>query len=1514
MTVKPYVMLPLLALPCLLLSNHSQALPFPAPYCDPGFNTTEPITRVLFGDIDNASSPDIYSTHTHEDYLYLSTTVTAGADYSITLEGNTAGNFTNYFSVFIDWDRNGDFLGELEQFHLPDALYNSNGKDGQQVTGSISVPASAVDGTTRMRVIKNYNFHGTACASGDNNYGQAEDYSLEVTGGLAPSGMSTVAAQLAISEGDSLLLTFDALLADSDADGSTEAFRVTGVAQGVLMIGGEPFDAATNNRINADTPAEWFAPLGNPGTSVSVLSLVAVAGDMTESFPAVTLLIEEVERIQADWSGNGSPENPYQISTPEQLHSLRYGDSWNTYYSLTADIDLNVAPWNVGSGWAPIGSYDEPFMGSLDGNGHVISGLTINRPDSDEVGLVGASSYAVFEDVHLTNVSVVGGNYTGALTGIMESGEIMDSSVQGSVTGADGEGYAIGGLGGNIIYSLAERNYANVNVTGDYGVGGLFGMFFGGELYQNHASGTVTTRYRSAGGLLGMLEDQSMASDNSSSATVIGIENVGSLIGDIARATVTRSYASGSVSGSYDTGGLAGLVFSDEYGNASLSHSFWNLDSNDMDAIGFLDDYEGGVASIDNVIGLTLTQLRDQNSYTDWDFDTVWRINPLLNGGLPYLQWMEDRLGSPAQGPVLATPIGRQQFATGDTVLVDVSSHFSDPDAGELTFSASDLPAGVSITAEGIIEGSAAPGRYQILVTATDSDKLTASDLFTLIISSFEQGNGSLSAPWQITSAAQLDEMRLHLSAHFELAADIDLDGTNWQPIGADYDTAFTGSLNGNGHVIRGLYVDHPELNEAGLFGTINGADIHSLALLDVTIISREQAGAIAGIQYDGSISRVQVTGYLEGMVTGALVGSASGTTLEDVFSHASVEAMIGGGLIGMSSDVVIDRAYVSGTVNAIASIALASGGLIGHAMPELTFTASYWLDSSAVSGLACAAAPCVEDPATIAALSADELRDAASFDGWDFSSTWQIDPLANDGLPFLRAVDSHITWLQEPTLSTVSPLGPIEEGETLSLTFEELLAASDAADGDGTIMSFTVVALDAGTLQIGGEDFDAGNNDVVDATRALAWTSVLGETGDIAAFTVVATDNDGLSTPALQVSVTVTALPPPVDEEEPGTQEPGTEEPGTDEQPTTGQPGNPVYLNNAQLPPGSYLAHAVISGPNTIIPNDIILGPGVKFAPDVPLPPGLDLTAALPPLQWISGDRREVPDLEYDIVDGADTILRAMQLLEEYEPSGNTLTQSSNGELHLIGENMSAAVLPVSISQAQPNDAPGTYIDHNGAIVIITADGRKVISHPIVGDQATFADALALLGLQFSYSDSTSLVVTALGDASNSNMAALSTAYFHYSGRPDAIALPANAHEVPGLIEYSVPSLGSVTGLALVFDQDNGTRMKQLIVPVPHNWPALRAALLAMAGIVQVSIDTQGIITVLQDDGVQIHGRADYVVTHGSGDGDGDGSGKTDAAVRIEAAGDISGNGTTDFRIHYANGHQQLLFVYPVQ
>src|SRR5690606_8253919 len=126
-------------------------------------------------------------------------------------------------------------------------------------------------------------------------------------------------------------------------------------------------------------------------------------------------------------SGSGSSVDPFVITTVEQLQEMK--DAPAADYVLGNDIDASATSgWNSGAGYDCIFT----FTGDFDGRGYTIDNLTINRPASADVGMVGRlSSPGSVSNVRLSNVSISGSSRVGALVGGGGSGAtITDCHVE----------------------------------------------------------------------------------------------------------------------------------------------------------------------------------------------------------------------------------------------------------------------------------------------------------------------------------------------------------------------------------------------------------------------------------------------------------------------------------------------------------------------------------------------------------------------------------------------------------------------------------------------------------------------------------------------------------------------------------------------------------------------------------------------------------------------------------------------------------------------------------------------------------------------------------------------------------------------------------------------------------------------------------------------------------------------------------------------------------------------------
>lgn len=155
----------------ILLSN-----PISAQICgaQADFPFQEWINNVTFGDLSNLNSGKFrtYASAGYSDYTDLTPTVLAkGTDINYQFDiGNTNPNPGDYWTAFIDYNQNG-------VFDLPEE--NIISARGSTINGTTNIPASAVNGTTRLRIILSSNDFSGPC---DNPaFGEVEDYLVEIS-------------------------------------------------------------------------------------------------------------------------------------------------------------------------------------------------------------------------------------------------------------------------------------------------------------------------------------------------------------------------------------------------------------------------------------------------------------------------------------------------------------------------------------------------------------------------------------------------------------------------------------------------------------------------------------------------------------------------------------------------------------------------------------------------------------------------------------------------------------------------------------------------------------------------------------------------------------------------------------------------------------------------------------------------------------------------------------------------------------------------------------------------------------------------------------------------------------------------------------------------------------------------------------------------------------------------------------------------------------------------------------
>ncbi|MHC5184806.1 MAG: HEAT repeat domain-containing protein [Planctomycetota bacterium] len=299
--------------------------------------------------------------------------------------------------------------------------------------------------------------------------------------------------------------------------------------------------------------------------------------------------------------GVGTPEDPFQIWTPEQMNTIGLNPiDWDKHFKLMSDIDMSMY---TGTQYNIIGNSTTHFTGSFEGNSHVITNLTYQsrRCDSYEeqmktppVGLFGSIACAVIQNLALKNVRLSGYRSAGALASFADEGsEIAYCCATGNIGGDNG----VGGLVGINRGTLTDC-YAKVSAVAPYVVGGLVGSNVG-SLNGCHSTGSVMGR-RYSGGLVGRNEGKLSACYSTS--LVIGTDDpVGGLVG-YNKGFLTACYAAGSTVGSDEAACIGGLV-GENRGALIACYATGSVDGRGKDRVGGLVGSNGGSLNICYAIG-----------------------------------------------------------------------------------------------------------------------------------------------------------------------------------------------------------------------------------------------------------------------------------------------------------------------------------------------------------------------------------------------------------------------------------------------------------------------------------------------------------------------------------------------------------------------------------------------------------------------------------------------------------------------------------------------------------------------------------------------------------------------------------------------------------------------------------------------------------------------------------------------------------------------------------------------
>lgn len=594
--------------------------------------------------------------------------------------------------------------------------------------------------------------------------------------------------------------------------------------------------------------------------------------------------------------GNGTRDDPYLIGNAQDLADIAYkvrdrnDDLTGVYFKQIADIVLNDIsfgadgkPTNVSQlkPWTPIGEFnriwDDDFQGIYDGNGHSISGLYIKAVNYYN-GLFGSCEDAIIKNLTLKNVYVEGARYDnkdydgyniygswmiGCVVGKAKSSTLTNVRVENAlmVTSQENSGVMLGGLIGG---TEGTGNLKNCSFTGNIIVnmrydwscdtGGLIGkvaagkdelsmtncytgkgkIYFNDDLGKGEEDYDELTRTQNVCGFIGDCAYSTVIMEGCINNIDIEISNKylkslainAFLFSEYLKPRMRYCTNFGSIKSNHNNCGFAGLT--KFYSQAEYCASYGK--------------YEIGDGVCLTIQGLGLTKLScDEKTITDFIdgkttniFVSPKECLPTNGNTYPYelvsVEWLKKHAWS---------IVDRINKNAGRVVWGIAKSQGNAP----YDITGCPIPIASGISVENFL------------------------------------GSGTEEDPYLIGSAEDLRRMQSEIAKnssgmadkYYKMTADIDMTGTAPMDAIGTKDTPFTGTFDGNGHVISNLTENGP-----ALFGYLDGT-VKNLGIVNVNFVNSDNTQC-AGIAYKTANNKAAT-------ITDCYVGGNLSITLPQVIA-----------------------------------------------------------------------------------------------------------------------------------------------------------------------------------------------------------------------------------------------------------------------------------------------------------------------------------------------------------------------------------------------------------------------------------------------------------------------------------------------------------------------------------------------------------------------------------------------------------------------------------------------------
>ncbi len=625
------------------------------------------------------------------------------------------------------------------------------------------------------------------------------------------------------------------------------------------------------------------------------------------------------------------------------------------------NADANMGRWTGAGAWQPIGSDRATFTATFKGNNKTIANLSVRAGGGLFTAIGSDSRVAYIDGIGLSAVDIKGDVVAGIAASCVQC-TISNSYVIGNIQGTA----AVAGL----LNTISATNGGRASISNSY---------FIGNLAVNGPSAV-------GGGLVGDVDSDLTITDSYVVGRITAEHDdgfIGGLVGvrTSSALDIVNSYASIAATKADVSQGLFGGNRNPSARLAPTVHTSY-LDKDISQAEVTLGKLKSTVALQSQAPTTPTDSIYKDWDTDDWDFGTAkqypaikYNLQAHATDGDAHCGTADIRRRPDAcrtllrhqgsllqdlklsEGLGLSSPFAHTSFDYGISVNADRSTIRMLPTAfNEI--------ATIEVIKDDNAIGETDSGKWTVPIPLNDS----GDTVFSLVVkdgkrhsyryrfvvnrlgivaqSIDEDGDGFI----DISNATHLDAVRHRLdgSAYqqsetvdalycsngcsgYELTADIDLAGVEWQPIGS-LNEPFSGVFRGNGHTISNLTIKTGNATGMGLFEVIGaGGRVENVGLVNVNIAGQNNVGTIAGYNF-GTIINSHADGNLVvvNSYVGGLVGRNNGGTIVNSYANVDVHAnnIYAGGLVGWNeANSFIVNSYAIGTVRANNGLA---GGLVG--------------------------------------------------------------------------------------------------------------------------------------------------------------------------------------------------------------------------------------------------------------------------------------------------------------------------------------------------------------------------------------------------------------------------------------------------------------------------------------------------------------------------------------------------------------------------------------------------------